>query len=106
MSEDWGPWTDNDLAGCPVSDGTVVEMDCFDPSELGRFRVVRKIGADDYPREYWNEVDRASALLQNFYGTKVGILRYRVLKQRSSSEAVERLRRIAENPRPLEEVPA
>jgi len=78
--EEWGPWVSHDQNGCPVPDGTIVELYCVFPPKI-KFQGVGKIGID-YTREKWNDLDRDCKFLFNAgaYSYPIGILKYRIKK--------------------------
>lgn len=88
--EDWGPWVEHDLSGCPVKDGEVVEVFCVTHDLPDGASCVVRIG-HDYPRQNWDRVDELArrALL---VGKVRGIVRYRVKKPR----ALQQLREMIE----------
>jgi len=101
MSEDWGPWIEHDGRGCPLKAG-----------EVAKVRHVRSDGTSeeavnpmvDHP-SWWHGNFGQPVLFWGRLWVCGKITHYRIRKPRSSCEAVDRLRRIAENPQPLEEVP-
>lgn len=80
MDDQWGPWIEHDLGGCPVQDGQIVEIHCRYDVDLEDQGIVTM--GRDYSTHYWSMADLTAVAWLKKTGERLGILRYRVRKPR------------------------
>jgi len=85
--DEWGPWTDHDLSGCPVTNGFIVQIEIKDTRDVVTVGIAY-LGRD-YSAELWDKLDKACVDILQKTGRRLGILRYRIKKPKGMEELLE-----------------